>query len=62
MRNHVLESFYWGYFLLQAPGGRLADIYGGKKVLGVTMGATALLTLLVPGVSNLYGSEGYPTH
>jgi len=29
----ILSSFFWGYTLLQIPGGWLADRYGGKIVL-----------------------------
>jgi MFS family permease len=31
----ILSSFFWGYTLLQIPGGWLADRYGGKIVLGM---------------------------
>ena len=27
----ILSSFFWGYTLLQIPGGWLADRYGGKR-------------------------------
>lgn len=44
----VLGSFYYGYMLTQIPGGRLAEIYGGKLVYGLGVFITAVLTLLTP--------------
>lgn len=32
----VLSSFFWGYFLLQIPGGWLADRFGGRRIMTVT--------------------------
>ncbi|KAH9653439.1 putative anion transporter 6 [Citrus sinensis] len=53
----VQSSFFWGYALSQLPGGWLAKIFGGRKVLqtGVLIWslATALLPLLagfMPGL------------
>ena len=34
--------------MTQVPGGWLADRYGGKRVLGIPLLLSALLTLLVP--------------
>ena len=59
-RNLVIEAFYWGYFVLQVPGGRMAEIHGGRKVFAVSMSGTALLSLLIPEAAKLYGHEGYP--
>ncbi len=44
----VLGSFFYGYVLTQYPGGRAAELYGGKWVFGVGIAATALFTLLTP--------------
>ena len=30
----ILSAFFWPYTLLQFPAGRLADMFGAKKVLG----------------------------
>ena len=33
-QGYILSSFYIGYLLMQIGGGRLADTFGGKVVLG----------------------------
>ncbi len=32
VKNDVISSFYYGYIILQLPGGRMAELFGGKKV------------------------------
>jgi MFS family permease len=44
----VLSSFFVGYVLLQVVGGRLADRYGGKAVLGIGVILWSLFTMLTP--------------
>ena len=44
----VLSSFFIGYMLLQIVGGRLADRYGGKVVLGAGVLLWSLFTILTP--------------
>jgi ACS family sodium-dependent inorganic phosphate cotransporter-like MFS transporter 5 len=44
----IITSFYWGYLLLQIPGGRWAEQYGGKRLISASIFASALCTLLVP--------------
>lgn len=44
----VLSSFFIGYLLLQLPGGRLADRFGGKLVLGAGVIAWSAFTILTP--------------
>lgn len=48
MQGYILSSFFYGYILTQLLGGWLAARIGGKKVLGVGILATALLTLITP--------------
>jgi MFS family permease len=43
VQSQITGSFYYGYVLTQLPGGRLAEIIGARKVLGVSMGGMALL-------------------
>jgi len=44
----VLSSFFAGYLLLQIAGGRLADRFGGKVVLGAGVLLWSLFTVLTP--------------
>jgi MFS family permease len=44
----VLSSFYIGYLLMQIGGGRLADRFGGKVVLGLGVLLWSLFTILTP--------------
>ena len=44
----VLSAFFVGYLATQVLGGRLADRYGGKVVLGIGVLSWSLFTLLTP--------------
>ncbi|CAG9833054.1 unnamed protein product [Diabrotica balteata] len=44
----VLGSFFYGYVLTQVPGGRLAEIFGSKRVYGIGVLVTSIFTLLTP--------------
>jgi len=44
----VLSSFSWGYITTQIIGGRLAEMYGFKRVYGLGLFIPALLMLLHP--------------
>uniref|UniRef100_A0A1I8P2I3 Major facilitator superfamily (MFS) profile domain-containing protein n=1 Tax=Stomoxys calcitrans TaxID=35570 RepID=A0A1I8P2I3_STOCA len=44
----VLGSFFYGYVLTQIPGGRMAEILGGKLIYGYGVLITALFTILTP--------------
>ncbi len=46
--GRVLSSFFVGYLLLQVVGGRIADRFGGKMVLGVGVLLWSLFTMLTP--------------
>ncbi|CAL1548159.1 unnamed protein product [Lymnaea stagnalis] len=47
----IHSSLFWGYILTNLPGGILATRYSGKHVMGLSLLAAALLTLLVPVVA-----------
>ena len=44
----VLASFFFGYILTQFLGGRLADRFGGKLVLGLGVVTWSVFTMLTP--------------
>lgn len=44
----ILGSFFYGYFFTNIPGGRAAEYFGGKRVLGLGILVTAVLTVLSP--------------
>ncbi|XP_017033056.1 sialin [Drosophila kikkawai] len=44
----VFMAFYAGYMITHVPGGLLAERYGGKWVLSVSILTSAVLTLLTP--------------
>ncbi|XP_054737160.1 putative inorganic phosphate cotransporter [Anastrepha obliqua] len=46
--NFVLGSFFWGYILTELPGGRLAELIGGRRVFGHSMLWASVLTLVTP--------------
>ncbi|KAF5270577.1 hypothetical protein FQR65_LT05475 [Abscondita terminalis] len=46
----VLSSFYWGYVLTHLPGGVIAEKFGGKYTVGLSVFSTALFTLVTPAV------------
>ena len=37
VKNDVIGLFYAGYMILQMPGGRLTELWGGKKVIRDTI-------------------------
>jgi len=49
----VLSSFFIGYLLTQVIGGKLADRYGGKVVLGFGVLLWSLFTLVTPPAAAL---------
>ncbi|PNF31193.1 putative inorganic phosphate cotransporter [Cryptotermes secundus] len=49
----ILGSFFYGYVVTQIPGGRLAELYGGKLVFGLGVLITGILTTLSPLAAKL---------
>ncbi|XP_013108812.2 sialin [Stomoxys calcitrans] len=52
-QNFVLGCFFWGYILTELPGGRLAELIGGRRVFGHSMLWASLLTLITPLAAHL---------
>ncbi|KAG0718549.1 Sialin [Chionoecetes opilio] len=44
----ILGSFFYGYLVTNIPGGRAAEYFGGKRVLGFGILLTAVFTVLSP--------------
>jgi len=51
----VLSAFSWGYALFQAPGGRLADRFGPRRVLALGAVWWAVFTALTAAVPSSFG-------
>lgn len=47
-QGNILGAFFYGYMVSQVPGGWLATRYGGKRVFGLGVLCTSVLTLLTP--------------
>jgi ACS family sodium-dependent inorganic phosphate cotransporter len=52
----VLGSYFWGYLITQVPGGRVAELYGGKWVFFVAVVLNVGATLLSP-ICSTYGFQ-----
>jgi len=48
VQSGILSSFFYGYIVMQVPGGWLAGRFGGKRVLGIAMTIVATATVLLP--------------
>ena len=44
----VLGCFFYGYVLTQIPGGRAAELFGGKWIFGIGILITSIFTILMP--------------
>ncbi|GFR68864.1 vesicular glutamate transporter 1, partial [Elysia marginata] len=47
-RSSLLSAYFYGYLLLQVPGGWLAGKYGATRVISLAMSLSAICTLFVP--------------
>ena len=48
IQGMVLSAYFYGYILTQIPGGWLSFRFGGKIVLGLSMGIGSAITMLIP--------------
>lgn len=55
-QNIILGSFFWGYILTELPGGRLAELVGGRRVFGHSMLWASVLTLVTPFAAMMHYS------
>ncbi len=60
VQSQIVGSFYYGYILTQLPGGRMAEVIGAKRVLGISMAGVAICNLLLPLSTQIVGIEDFP--
>ncbi|CAG5058467.1 unnamed protein product [Parnassius apollo] len=51
----ILSSFFWGYMVMQIPGGLLAKRFGGKPILLVALLASGIVCGVLPSLVDLGG-------
>ena len=59
-QEDIKGAFLIGYFILQVPGGRLAEIFGTKRIFGYFMFVCAIAAALTPVCSTLNASVSFP--
>jgi MFS family permease len=50
----ILSAYYWGKIILPLPAGRLADVIGGRRVMGIALLITALVHVITPTLVRLH--------
>ncbi|XP_029656179.1 uncharacterized transporter slc-17.2-like [Octopus sinensis] len=53
LQANMLAGYFYGYMATNILGGLLADKYGGKKVLGISLLSKSILTILHPSLSGV---------
>lgn len=53
-KNEVLGSFFWGYLGTMIIGGRLAEMFGARKVHGIGILGASVATVLFPWLARLH--------
>ncbi|XP_050350972.1 putative inorganic phosphate cotransporter [Nymphalis io] len=54
IQSVILSSFFWGYVILQIPGGELAARFGGMILITICIGVNSAVSLLIP-IGSYYG-------
>ncbi|XP_063624605.1 putative inorganic phosphate cotransporter isoform X1 [Cydia splendana] len=54
VQSVILSSFFWGYVVLQVPGGLLAEKVGGSLLISISVGANSIISLILPTAA-VYG-------
>lgn len=52
-QSWLLSSFFFGYIFTQVPAGKLAQRYGGKSILAITIAICSVLNLFTPYAARL---------
>ncbi|XP_014787311.1 uncharacterized transporter slc-17.2 [Octopus bimaculoides] len=55
LQANMLAGYFYGYMATNILGGLLADKYGGKRVLGISLLSASILTILHPSLSRVSG-------
>ncbi|XP_026315258.1 putative inorganic phosphate cotransporter [Hyposmocoma kahamanoa] len=48
IQSVILSSFFWGYIVLQIPGGEMAAKFGGKILITTCIAVNSAVSLLIP--------------
>ncbi|CAB3253080.1 unnamed protein product [Arctia plantaginis] len=50
----VLSCYFWGYFVSQIPGGRIAELFSAKWVMFFSIAINVVCTLLTPVMTEMH--------
>lgn len=50
----MLGSYFYGYLISSFPGGYLAEIIGGRRLVGYSSAICAILTMATPIVAPIF--------
>lgn len=54
VKGLVLSSYFWGYFVSQIPGARVAELFSAKWVMFFSVTINVVCTLLTPVMANAH--------
>lgn len=54
-KSVILSSFFWGYVVTQIPAGQLAERYGPKLLLLISITLCSMLNILTPFCAHVGG-------
>ncbi|CAH4029405.1 unnamed protein product [Pieris brassicae] len=57
-QGFLLSAFYYGYVLTHLPGGLLAEKFGGKWTIGISLLCTSVATIITPWAVTIGGATG----
>lgn len=49
VKGKVMSAFFYGYAVMQLPGGWLSARYGGARILGLSFALWGTISMLMPG-------------
>ncbi|EEB14003.1 sialin, putative [Pediculus humanus corporis] len=53
IQNLILGCFFWGYICTELPGGRMAEVFGARRIFGYATMCASVLTLVTPLACNI---------